>query len=323
MKQTVFTGSATALVTPMREDFSIDFAVFEALMNDQIARGSDALVIAGTTGESATLSDEEHIELIRFAVKAAKGRVPIIAGAGSNNTAHAVALSRAAEKAGADALLHVTPYYNKATQRGLIAHFTACAAATDLPVILYNVPSRTGVNIRIETYEKLAQVSNIVATKEASGNFSQIAKIAAVCGDDLAIYSGNDDQITSALALGAKGVISVLANVAPEDTHQICQAFFDGDMALSDALQLKYLELIERLFSDVNPIPVKQALCFMGIPVGKCRLPLCEMEDIAAEQLLATLHKYGLCSPEETGRAGSVTVRRPQAALLWNASIHG
>ena len=318
MKKTVIAGSATALVTPMKEDLSIDFDLFGTLIQEQIRHGTDALVVAGTTGESATLTDEEHIELIRFAVKAAKGRVPVIAGAGSNSTAHALLLTKAAEKAGADALLHVTPYYNKTSQRGLIAHFSACAAATTLPIILYNVPSRTGVNILPETYEKLAQLDNIVATKEASGNFSQMAKIASVCGDSLAIYSGNDDQITSALALGAKGVISVLANLVPGEVHSLCQAFFDGNAALSDSMQLKYLELIERLFSDVNPIPVKQALCYMGIPVGRCRLPLCEMDDIAAERLLATLQKYELCNSDETHRAGSVTVHHLPVGLLWN-----
>ncbi len=203
-----------------------------------------------------------------FARKKLHGRLPLIAGAGSNNTAHAVELSKAAAEAGADALLHVTPYYNKTSQTGLYLHFKACAEATRLPVILYNVPTRTGMNILPETYLKLSRISNIVAAKEASGNFSQMAKISALCGDDLTLYSGNDDQITSALAIGAKGVISVLANIVPEATHDICQSYFDGDSARSDTLQLTYLELIENLFRDVNPIPVKQAMKDMGFEVG-------------------------------------------------------
>ena len=319
MKKTLFKGSAAALVTPMKEDFSIDYPLLKSLIERQIAGGTDALLICGTTGENATLEDEEHYQLIRFTVEQTTGRVPVIAGAGSNNTAHAVQLSQSAQKAGADALLHVTPYYNKTSQRGLVEHFTACAEATDLPVILYNVPSRTGVNITPETYEKLCQIENIVATKEASGNFSQMAKISSLCGDDLAIYTGNDDQITCALALGAKGVISVMANLIPRQTHDICQSFFDGDPAKSDTLQLEYLELIERLFSDVNPIPVKQALQYMGYPVGRCRLPLCDMEDTAAERLLLTLKKYGLCE-QKTPCPASLTVQRPQTAVLWSTT---
>lgn len=239
----------------------------------------------------------------------------MIAGAGSNNTAHAVELSKAAAEAGADALLHVTPYYNKTSQTGLYLHFKACAEATRLPVILYNVPTRTGMNILPETYLKLSRISNIVAAKEASGNFSQMAKISALCGDDLTLYSGNDDQITSALAIGAKGVISVLANIVPEATHDICQSYFDGDSARSDTLQLTYLELIENLFRDVNPIPVKQALNNMGFEVGKCRLPLCDMDAAAAEQLLACMARYGLAQPGK--RIGTVTVKRAPDTLLW------
>lgn len=211
-------------------------------------------------------------------MKKINGKIPVIAGAGSNNTAHAVHLSKEFEKIGADGLLHVTPYYNKASQQGLFLHFQAGAEATKLPTLLYNVPSRTGVNIYPATYKRLSQIDNIVACKEASGNFSQLAKIAALCKEDLTIYSGNDDQITSALALGAQGVISVLSNILPKETHEICRSYFDGDSSLSDSLQLKYLDLIEALFLDVNPIPVKQAMRAMGYDVGRCRLPLCDMD---------------------------------------------
>lgn len=315
MKPIVFKGSAVALVTPMKEDGSVNYEELEKLISFHLENGTDAIVAAGTTGESATLTDEEHLKVIECCVKTAGGKIPVIAGAGSNNTAHAVSLSQKAQKLGADALLHVTPYYNKASQKGLYLHFKACADAVDLPIILYNVPSRTGVNILPETYQKLSQIKNIVATKEASGNFSQMAKIASLCGSDLAIYSGNDDQITSALALGAKGVISVLANLVPKQTHDICQSYFDGNTARSDSLQLEYLELIENLFTDVNPIPVKQALNDMGFEVGKCRLPLCDMDGAQAERLLACLQRYGLVKTQ--GRVGTVTVKRPQEALLW------
>ncbi|WP_462384583.1 4-hydroxy-tetrahydrodipicolinate synthase [Intestinibacillus massiliensis] len=314
MKPLIFTGAATAMVTPMHDDFSINYGLFGQLLDEQVANKADAVVVAGTTGESATLTDEEHINLISYAVHRIKGRIPVIAGAGSNNTAHAVWLSRQAERAGADALLHVTPYYNKAPQEGLFLHFKACAEATALPVILYNVPSRTGVNISPATYGRLSHIENIVAAKEASGNFSQLAKIAGLCGSRLAIYTGNDDQITSALALGAQGVVSVLSHLVPEGTHNLCTAFFDGDAAKSDALQLHYLELIEALFSDINPIPVKQALRFMGWDVGPCRLPLCGMEPAAAEHLQSVLAKYGLCPLPS--HMGTRTSKRPEAMLL-------
>lgn len=315
MKKTVFNGSAVALVTPMNDDGSVNYDALKRLIAFHLDNKTDAIVAAGTTGESATLTDEEHLKVIAFCVKQAGGKIPVIAGAGSNNTAHAVFLSKQAEACGADALLHVTPYYNKASQKGLYLHFKACADAVKRPVILYNVPTRTSVNILPETYQRLSEIPNIVAVKEASGNFSQMAKIASLCGDNLAIYSGNDDQITSALALGAKGVISVLANLAPEQTHEICQSYFDGDSARSDTLQLQYLELIENLFSDVNPIPAKQALNFMGFGVGRCRLPLCDMDEAAAERLLGCLKKYGLVETEQ--RVGTVTVKRPQGTLLW------
>ena len=306
-KQILFRGVGTAMVTPMREDGTINYPVFGQLLREQADRGADAVIIAGTTGEGSTLYDREHIELVEYAVKKINGKIPVIAGAGSNNTAHAVHLSKEFEKIGADGLLHVTPYYNKASQQGLFLHFQACAEATRLPIILYNVPSRTGVNIYPATYKRLSQIDNIVACKEASGNFSQLAKIAALCKEDLTIYSGNDDQITSALALGAQGVISVLSNILPKETHEICRSYFNGDSSLSDSLQLKYLDLIEALFLDVNPIPVKQAMRAMGYDVGRCRLPLCDMDPTNAEKLYSVLKQYGLV---ENVKAGSVTVRR-------------
>ena len=306
-KQILFRGVGTAMVTPMREDGTINYPVFGQLLREQADRGADAVIIAGTTGEGSTLYDREHIELVEYAVKKINGKIPVIAGAGSNNTAHAVHLSKEFEKIGADGLLHVTPYYNKASQQGLFLHFQACAEATRLPIILYNVPSRTGVNIYPATYKRLSQIDNIVACKEASGNFSQLAKIAALCKEDLTIYSGNDDQITSALALGAQGVISVLSNILPKETHEICRSYFDGDSSLSDSLQLKYLDLIEALFLDVNTIPVKQAMRAMGYDVGRCRLPLCDMDPTNAEKLYSVLKQYGLV---ENVKAGSVTVRR-------------
>ena len=306
-KQILFRGVGTAMVTPMREDGTINYPVFGQLLREQADRGADAVIIAGTTGEGSTLYDREHIELVEYAVKKINGKIPVIAGAGSNNTAHAVHLSKEFEKIGADGLLHVTPYYNKASQQGLFLHFQACAEATRLPIILYNVPSRTGVNIYPATYKRLSQIDNIVACKEASGNFSQLAKIAALCKEDLTIYSGNDDQITSALALGAQGVISVLSKILPKETHEICRSYFDGDSSLSDSLQLKYLDLIEALFLDVNPIPVKQAMRAMGYDVGRCRLPLCDMDPTNAEKLYSVLKQYGLV---ENVKAGSVTVRR-------------
>ena len=319
MKPILFKGSAVALVTPMKQDFSIHYEQLEQLLDFQIKNGTDAIVAVGTTSESATLTDEEHAAVIRFCVEKVKGRIPVIAGAGSNNTAHAIRLSKLAQACGADGLLHVTPYYNKASQKGLYLHFKACADATNLPILLYNVPSRTGVNILPETCRRLSEISNIVGIKEAGGNLSQMAKIASLCGDDLTIYSGNDDQSASALALGAKGVISVLANILPAQTHELCQRFFDGDPARSNTLQLGYLELIENLFSDVNPIPVKQAMNYIGFDVGKCRLPLCDMEPAQAENLLSCLVKYGLAEPQRP--VETVTVKRPQNALLSRKSF--
>lgn len=309
MKPLIFKGVGTAIITPMREDFSINYSVLDSLLDMQLRKNADAIVVAGTTGEASTLTVDEHIELVHHTVKYINGKIPVIAGAGSNNTAHAALLSRKCEEAGADALLHVTPYYNKASQQGLFLHFSECAKTTKLPIILYNVPSRTGVNIYPATFKRLCEIDNIVAVKEASGNFSQLAKIASLCKDDLAIYSGNDDQITSALALGAKGVISVLSNILPRETHTICSSYFEGNSEESDNLQLNYLELIEALFSDVNPIPIKQAMRAMGYDVGPCRLPLCDMDTTMAEKLYATLQNYGLL--EKTKRISSLTIHRP------------
>ena len=317
MNHTVFTGSGVALVTPMQADLSVNFKMLDELIDYQIENQTDAIVITGTTGEASTLSDREHLQVIGHTVEQVHGRIPVIAGTGSNSTAHAIELSVQAEKLGADALLLVTPYYNKCSQQGLYLHFQAVAQAVSIPIILYNVPSRTGVNILPTTYARLSGIPNIAGVKEASGNFSQIAKILSLCGERLDIYSGNDDQITSALALGAKGVISVLANIVPRETHNICQSYFEGHPEQSDTLQLRYLELIENLFSDVNPIPVKHALNAMGFDVGGCRLPLCPMEDAASERLLNCLHRYGLTDKTS---AGSVTVRRPQDALLWRTN---
>ena len=294
MGQTIFKGAGVALVTPMKKDFSIDYAVLETLIEDQIANHTDAIVVAGTTGEASTLTTQEQIDVIRFTAEVVDHRIPVIAGAGSNNTAHAIELSKQASAAGSDALLHVTPYYNKTSQRGLVQHFSAIADAVNKPIILYNIPSRTGMNILPETYEKLAVKKNIIAVKEASGDFSQLAKISSLYGDRFDIYSGNDDQITSALAIGAKGVISVLSNVVPNVVHEICESFFQHDTDHSDILQMRYLRLIEALFSDVNPIAVKSALNHMGIRVGECRLPLYKMDPTHERNLVKVLKLYNL-----------------------------
>ena len=294
MKKTVFTGAAVAIITPMYPDGSVNYEELAKLVEFQIANGTDAIVACGTTGESSTLGDEEHVQVIKAVVDQVNGRVPVIAGAGSNDTAYAVWLSREASDLGADALLHVTPYYNKTSQSGLIRHFNTIADATDLPVILYNVPSRTGVNILPETYRELAKHPNIVAAKEANGNISSVAQTAALCGDDLAIYSGNDDQIVPILSLGGKGGISVLSNVAPAQTHEICQLFFDGKVSESAALQLKLLPLINTLFCDVNPIPVKEAMNMLGYAAGSCRLPLDRLSEAGRSRLAAELKAAGL-----------------------------
>ena len=294
MKNTIFTGAGVAIVTPMNEDGSVNFDAYADLIDFQIENKTDAIITCGTTGESSTLSDDEHREVIKFAIEQTAGRVPVIAGTGSNDTKYAIELSQAAGEMGADGLLLVTPYYNKTSQRGLVAHFGMIAESVKTPMILYSVQSRTGVNIAPETAFELSKYDNIVAIKEASGNISQVAKIRALCGDSLDVYSGNDDQIVPLLSLGGKGVISVLANVAPEVTHNICQYYFDGKVAESAALQLEYLDLCNDLFIDVNPIPVKEALNMMGMNAGPCRMPLYEMTDAAKDKLAATLSKHGL-----------------------------
>ena len=293
MKQTVFTGAAVAIVTPFNES-GVDFEKFGELIDYQIENGTDAIVVCGTTGESATMPDEEHISVIKYCVQRVAGRVPVIAGAGTNDTPHCIRLSQAAEECGADALLLVTPYYNKTTQKGLVKHFTMVANSVNLPIILYSVPSRTGVNIAPQTVKKLSGVENIVGIKEASGNISQVAKIAELCGDDFTIYSGNDDQIVPIMSLGGKGVISVLSNVVPAQTHDIAAKYLAGDTKGALSLQLEYLELIDALFCEVNPIPVKTALNMMGQNVGSLRMPLCEMTEENEEKLRNVLKKYKL-----------------------------
>ncbi len=292
MKNTIFTGSAVAIVTPMNADGSINYDVFADLIEEQINGGTDAIVVCGTTGEASTMTDEEHIEAIRFTVEKVAKRVPVIAGTGSNDTGYAIELSKQAEAVGADALLQVTPYYNKTSQRGLVAHFTAIADAVNIPIILYNVPSRTGMTISVDTYIELSKHPNIVATKEASGNFSLIAEIAAKT--DLDIYSGNDDQVLGVLAFGGKGVISVSANVIPREKHDMVMLFINGEREKALKLQNKYLDMENAMFIDVNPIPVKEAMNLMGKNVGECRLPLVKMEAAKIEKLRAELAKVGL-----------------------------
>lgn len=294
MKNTIFEGVATALVTPMYDDGRVNFDRFKSLIDEQIEAGIPALVICGTTGESATMTLEEHAEVIRVAIKHANGRVKIIAGAGSNDTACAIDLAKEAEEAGADALLVVTPYYNKATQNGLVAHYTAIANSVKLPIILYNVPSRTGVNIKPETYAKLADVDNIVAIKEANGDISSVVKTRLLCGDKLDIYSGNDDQIIPIMALGGKGVISVLSNVMPKETVEMCDKMLSGDLEGAAAMQIQLSSLIDALFIEVNPIPCKEAMNLMGMNMGPTRLPMTPMEDSTKAVLINELKKFEL-----------------------------
>lgn len=292
-KTTIFTGAAVAIVTPFKNN-QVDYESLAALIERQIENSTDAIVICGTTGESSTLTDEEHKECIRFCVEKTAGRVPVIAGTGSNDTDYAISLSKYACEVGADGLLLVTPYYNKATPKGLIKHFTAIADATDKPIILYNVPSRTGVNISLPVYKELAKHDRIVAAKEASGNISAVAALAEACGNSLDIYSGNDDQIVPILSLGGKGVISVLSNVVPKETHDIVALWNEGKTKESLALQLKYLDLINALFCEVNPVPVKTAMGLMGLCADEMRLPLCEMEENNKERLATALRNHGI-----------------------------
>lgn len=291
----VFTGAGVAIVTPMYEDGTVNYEKLGELLEEQIAAGTDAVIICGTTGESSTLSHEEHLEVIRYGVEKVAKRIPVIAGTGSNSTETAVYLSQEAEKYGADALLQVTPYYNKATQKGLKQHFTAVANSVKIPIILYNVPSRTGCNILPETVvELIRNVDNIVGIKEASGNISQVAKLMSLAGDEIELYSGNDDQIVPILSLGGRGVISVLSNVAPRQTHEIVASYMAGDVKKSSQMQLEAIELIDALFCEVNPIPVKTALNMMGKEVGPLRGPLCEMDEKNAERLRTAMKHYGI-----------------------------
>lgn len=294
MKNTLFTGAGIAIITPFNEDGSINYERLGEMIDYQIKNGTDAIIICGTTGEASTMSDEEHLECIRFAVKKAAKRVPVIAGTGSNDTAYAIKLSKEAEEIGADGLLLVTPYYNKTTQRGLIAHFTAIADAVNIPIILYNIPGRTGMSIEISTAKVLAKHKNIVAVKEASGNIGYTAKLIAACGDDLDVYSGNDDMIVPIMSLGGKGVISVLSHVLPKETHLMAQYCLENNFAEASKLQIKYLDLINNLFVEVNPIPVKEAMNLIGVNVGGCRMPLYPMSDENREKLKASLAKHGL-----------------------------
>lgn len=290
----IFRGAGVAIVTPFNEDGSVNFDNYGELIEWQIAEGTDAIISCGTTGEASTMTDEEQIEVISYCVDKVKGRVPVIAGAGSNDTKHGVNLSVEAEKAGADALLQVTPYYNKATQKGLIQHYNAIADSVNIPIILYSVQGRTGVNIKPSTVVELAKHPNITAIKEASGNISQCAEIARLVPEDFSIYSGNDDMITPLLALGGDGVISVLSNIAPRQTHEIVQKFFDGDIAGAISGQLKAKPMIDALFAEVNPIPVKAALDIMGRSKMNFRLPLCDPEESTMVLLERELKVYGI-----------------------------
>ncbi|MBE7063598.1 MAG: 4-hydroxy-tetrahydrodipicolinate synthase [Clostridia bacterium] len=288
-----FTGSGVAIVTPFKNG-KINFDKLGELIEFHIANSTDAIIICGTTGESAAMPDAEHISAIEYTVQKVAGRIPVVAGAGSNDTHHGVNLSRDAQRVGADALLSVTPYYNKATQKGLVMHYSAIASAVDIPIILYNVPSRTGVNMLPETLLKLSEIDNIVGVKEAGGNISQVAKIASLCGDKMAIYSGDDDMIVPVMSLGGAGVISVLANILPKETHDITAHCLAGDYVSARQIQLKLYDLIKALFIEVNPIPVKTALNLMGFDVGELRLPLCEMEEKNLAVLRAEMEKAGI-----------------------------
>ena len=288
MKKILFKGCGTAIATPFNEQ-GVDLKEFAKLIEEQIKQEVDAIIVCGTTGESATMTEEERIKTIECAVKTSNGRVPIIAGTGFNNTKAVIEMNKKVEKLGVDGLLIVTPYYNKTTQKGLIEHYKAIAQNTTLPIILYNVPSRTGVNIMPQTCLELSKIENIVAIKEASGNISQIAEIANLCRENLSIYSGNDDQIVPILSLGGKGVISVLSNIKPKYTHEICENFFKGNIKKATQMQLDVIPLIKALFSEVNPIPVKAALNMIGYNFGIPRLPLIEMSEEGKEKLRKTL----------------------------------
>ena len=297
MKKLPFIGACVAIVTPFDET-GINFGELGRMIDDQIANHTDAICITGTTGETATLNDAEHKAAIKFTVEHVKGRVPVIAGTGSNDTSYAIQMSQYAEKVGADAVLLVTPYYNKCTQNGLVAHYLKIVDSINIPAITYNVPGRTGVDIKPESYAKLCKHPRIVATKEANGDLTSILRTRKLCGDELAIYSGNDDQTVPILSLGGSGVISVLSNVAPYDTHMICQHYFDGKIDEASRMQIDYCDLIDALFCEVNPIPVKTAMRLMGWNVGKLRMPLSEMEPAHLEQLKTALKAHNLISAQ-------------------------
>lgn len=294
MKNTIFTGAGIAIITPFNPDGSINYDRLGEMIDYQIENNTDAIIICGTTGEASTMTDEEHLNCIKYAVEKTAGRVPVIAGTGSNDTKYAVELSKEAEAVGADALLLVTPYYNKTTQKGLIMHFTAIADAVNIPIVLYNIPGRTGMGFDVSTIKKLAEHKNIVAVKEASGNISYCAKLLAECGDVIDVYSGNDDMIVPLMSLGAKGVISVASHVIPKQVHDMVQYCVDNNFAEATKLQLEYLDLINALFIEVNPIPVKEAVNMTGVNVGSCRMPLCDMSEEHKEILRKTLEKHGL-----------------------------
>lgn len=292
---TIFEGAGVALVTPFKANGDVNYDKLEEILEEQIAGGTDAIVICGTTGEASTMSPEEHLSVIKYGCEVVKGRIPVVAGTGSNCTREAVYMSQKAEEVGADGVLLVTPYYNKATQNGLIAHFTTIAEAIKIPALLYHIPGRTGVTMKPETIVSLCKnVPNIVGVKEASGNFSSIATMMNMADGCIDVYSGNDDQIVPLLSMGGKGVISVLSNVAPKQTHDICQKFFDGDVKGSLQMQLDAIPLVSALFSEVNPIPVKAAMNMMGKEVGPLRLPLTEMEDAHKEVLKQAMKSYGI-----------------------------
>ncbi len=293
-KKTLFKGAGVAIVTPFKADGSVDYDALAAMLEFQIENHTDAIIICGTTGEASTLTDDEQINVIEFTVKKVNKRIPVIAGAGSNDTAHGMQLAKRAEEVGADGLLIVTPYYNKTTQRGLVKYYKDMAGAVNIPIIMYSVAGRTGLNIAPATVAELADVENIVAIKEASGNISQVAEIAALCGDKIDIYSGNDDQIVPLLSLGGKGVISVLSNVAPQYTHDMVQSYLDGDVKKACELQLGAIDLVKKLFIEVNPIPVKEALAMMGKCEANFRAPLLEMADENREKLRESMKKFGL-----------------------------
>lgn len=294
MKQLLFTGAATALVTPFKSNGEINLEKYSELIELQISEGIDAIVAVGTTGENAVLSGEEHRALMKCAVETARGRVPVICSTGSNDTEYCISTTQAAEEVGADGLLLVTPYYNKCTQSGLIKHYERILSKTKLPAIVYNVPSRTGFNISISTYKELAKHPQIVGTKEASGNMALAMEIRAQCGDDMPLYSGNDDLTVPMMAIGGRGVISVLSNILPKTTHEMCKLCLDKDFDKASELAFKYLDLTNALFSEVNPIPVKAAMNMMGLDVGGCRLPLCEMGNENKEKLRQILAGHGL-----------------------------